>query len=77
MDITRSINPNGTYRYEIDGEVQMKASTVLYTHTSEFAVGDGGSNPVLFHKTEEAAMKAKGYPRLGWVKIGTSEIQAA
>lgn len=72
--VTRTTNPNGTYRYEVDGEVLYEASKVLYTHASEYAVGDL-NHPVLFHRTEAAAAKAKGYPSSGWVKVGTSEIQ--
>lgn len=74
MRIIRTTNPNGTYRYEIDGEVQMKASKVLYTHASSYAVGEDGT-PVMFHKTEAAAGRAKGYPRLGWVKLSVHVIE--
>lgn len=68
--ITRATNLNGTYRYEIDGKVIYEASKVLYTHTSTYTVGD--STPVLFHKTENAANKARGYA--GWVKTGVLVI---
>lgn len=71
MRITRTTNPNGTYRYEIDGEVQMKASKVLYTHASAYSIGS--SDPVLFHRTEAAANKARGYRE--WVKIGVLIIE--
>lgn len=72
--ITRTTNPNGTYRYEIDGEVIYKASKVLYTHASSYTVGDSNpGSPVLFHKTEAAAGRARGYQ--GWVKTGTQAIE--
>lgn len=74
MKITRTTNSNGTYRYEIDGELHTKASKVLYTHVSTWTVG--GPDFVMFHKTAAAAAKATGYPRNGWVKTGTVEIQA-
>lgn len=68
--ITRTTNRNGTYRYELDGEVIYKASKVLYTHVSHYTVA--GSTPVLFHKTQAAAGKARGYA--GWVKTSVSAI---
>lgn len=72
--ITRTTNANGTYRYQIDGEVIYKASKVLYTHASSYTVGDADpSSPVLFHKTEAAAGRARGYQ--GWVKTGTHAIE--
>lgn len=74
MKITRTVNENGTYRYEIDGKVQYAASKVLYTHASTYAMGD--STPVLFHKTEAAAGRAKGYATSGWVKTAVLEIEA-
>jgi len=70
--ITRTTNPNGTYRYEIDGDVIYKASKVLYTHASSYTVGET-SSPVLFHKTEAAASRARGYQ--GWVKTGMQAIE--
>jgi hypothetical protein len=73
MKITRTVNENGTYRYEIDGKVIYVASKVLYTHASTYAVND--STPVLFHKTEGAAGRAKGYPKEGWVKTAVLEIE--
>lgn len=72
--ITRTTNPNGTYRYEIDGDVIYKASKVLYTHTSTYSVGTG-NDPVLFHKTQNAANKATGYRNNGWVKTGVQAIE--
>jgi hypothetical protein len=69
--ITRTTNPNGTYRYEIDGEVQYKASRVRYTHASAYRIGS--SDPVLFHRTEAAANKASGYRE--WVKVGVLAIE--
>lgn len=75
MQITRTTNSNGTYRYEIDGKVHMKASKVFYTHASSYRVGDkGDSSPVMFHKTAAAAAKSTGYTHLGWVKTGVYEI---
>lgn len=71
--ITRTTNPNGTYRYEIDGDVIYKASKVLYTHASTYSVGTG-NDPVLFHKTKSAANKATGYRNNGWVKTGVQAI---
>lgn len=68
--VTRTTNPNGTYRYELDGKVIYKASKVLYTHTTHYTVA--GSTPVLFHKTEAAARKATGYN--GWTKTSTDAI---
>jgi hypothetical protein len=74
MRIIRTTNPNGTYRYELDGEVMYKASKVLYTHATSYTVGDENPNsPVLFHKTEAAALRARGYQ--GWVKTGTQAIE--
>lgn len=73
MNVTRTTNPNGTYRYEIDGGLQYEASKVLYAYVTTYAVGD--STPVLFHKTEAAANKARGYA--GWVKTGVVEITDA
>lgn len=74
MRIIRTTNPNGTYRYELDGEVMYKASKVLYTHASSYTVGDADtSSPVLFHKTEAAALRARGYQ--GWVKTGMQAIE--
>jgi hypothetical protein len=75
MRIIRTTNPNGTYRYEIDGKVQTKASKVLYTHATSYSVGDDTNNPVMMHKSEAAAGRAKGYPRLGWVKLGVHVIE--
>lgn len=72
--ITRTTNANGTYRYEIDGELVIKASKVEYTHASTYDVGDAGT-PTLFHKTETAANKATGYRRNGWVKTGVQAIE--
>jgi hypothetical protein len=72
MRITRTTNPNGTYRYEIDGEVQMQASKVLYTHASSYTVGETGA-PVLYHKTEAAADRARGHR--GWTKAGVILIE--
>lgn len=72
MRIIRTTNPNGTYRYEIDGELHTKASKVLYTHATSYSVGDHGS-PVLFHKSEAAAGKARGYA--GWVKLAVHVIE--
>lgn len=66
--VTRTTNPNGTYRYEINGEMQYKASRVLYTHVSTYTNG-----AVLFHKTEAAARKATGYK--GWTKAGYQAIE--
>lgn len=74
MQITRTTNSNGTYRYEIDGELQMKASKVFYTHASSYDVGSSQASPVSFHKTADAAAKATGYTHLGWVKTGVYEI---
>ena len=68
MNVTRTTNPNGTHRYEIDGEMQYKASRVLYTHVSTYTNG-----AVLFHKTEAAARKATGYK--GWTKAGYQAIE--
>jgi hypothetical protein len=68
--VTRTTNPNGTYRYELDGKVIYKASRVLYTHATHYTVA--GSTPVLFHKTEAAARKATGYA--GWTKTSTDAI---
>lgn len=68
--VTRTTNPNGTYRYELDGEVIYKASKVLYTHVSHYTVA--GATPVLFHKTQAAASKARGYNE--WTKTGTDAI---
>jgi hypothetical protein len=68
MNVTRTTNPNGTHRYEIDGEMQYKASRVLYTHVSTYTNG-----AVLFHKTEAAARKATGYT--GWTKAGYQAIE--
>lgn len=73
MRITRTTNPNGTYRYEIAGEVIYAASKVLYTHASTYAVGEASTT--MFHKTDAAAQRAKGYPRSGWVKTGTQTIE--
>lgn len=73
MRITRTTNPNGTYRYDVDGQVFTKASKVLYTHATSYAVNQ--STPVLFHKTENAANRAKGYPTSGWVKTATIVIE--
>lgn len=67
MNVTRTTNPNGTYRYEIDGELQYKASKVLYTHVSTYTNG-----AVLFHKTEAAARKTTGYKY--WTKAGYQAI---
>lgn len=67
MQIIRTTNPNGTYRYEIDGEVQYAASRVLYTHVSTFTNG-----AVTFHKTAATANKAKGYKY--WTKSGVVDI---
>lgn len=72
--VVRTTNPNGTYRYEIDGDVIYKASKVLYTHVSSYSVGTG-NNPILFHKTESAANKATGYRNNGWVKTGMQVIE--
>src|SRR5690606_22705777 len=47
VNITRTTNPNGTYRYEIDGELQIAASRVFYTHVSTYSNG-----AVKFHRTE-------------------------
>lgn len=74
MRITRTTNPNGTYRYEIDGEVAYKASKVLYTHATSYSVGTEGT-PTLFHKTQSAANKATGYRNNGWVKTGVQAIE--
>lgn len=75
MNITRTTNANGTYRYEIDGELHTKASKVLYTHATSYRVGDrDDTEPVMFHKTAAAAAKATGYKHLGWVKTGVYEI---
>ncbi len=71
--ITRTTNPNGTYRYEIDGELVYAASGVLYTHASTYTVGNGST--AMFHKTEAAANKATGYRRSGWVKTGVQVIE--
>lgn len=68
--VTRTTNPNGTYRYELDGTVIYEASKVLYTHASHYVIGD--STPVLFHKTEAAAGKARGYA--GWTKMSVAAI---
>lgn len=68
--VTRTTNPNGTYRYEMDGEVIYKASKVLYTHVSHYTVA--GATPTLFHKTQAAAGKARGYN--GWTKTSTDAI---
>jgi len=65
--VTRTTNPNGTYRYEIDGELQYKASKVLYTHVSTYT-----NDAVLFHKTEAAARKTTGYKH--WTKAGYQAI---
>jgi hypothetical protein len=73
MRIIRTTNPNGTYRYEIDGELHTKASKVLYTHASAWTVG--GPEFVGFHKTRAAADKAPGSPRNGWVKTGVIVIE--
>lgn len=70
MQIIRTTNPNGTYRYEIDGETIYKSSRVLYTHASTYTVA--GANPTLFHKTANAANKASGYR--GWTKTAVVEI---
>lgn len=67
MNVTRTTNPNGTHRYEIDGEVNMKASKVEYTHVSTYTNG-----AVLFHKTEAAARKTTGYKH--WTKAGYQAI---
>lgn len=67
MNVTRTTNPNGTYRYEIDGELQMKASKVFYSHVSTYTNG-----AVLFHKTETAARKTTGYKH--WTKAGYQAI---
>jgi hypothetical protein len=73
MRIIRTTNPNGTYRYEIDGELHTKASKVLYTHISAWTVG--GPEFVCFHKTRAAADKAPGSPRNGWVKTRVIAIE--
>lgn len=70
MQIIRTTNPNGTYRYDVDGETIYKASRVLYTHASTYTVA--GSDPLLFHKTANAANKARGYN--GWTKTSVVEI---
>jgi hypothetical protein len=78
MRITRTTNANGTYRYEIDGQVAYKASKVLYTHASTYSVNDhaaGMTYPALFHKTENAANKATGYRNNGWIKTGVQTIE--
>lgn len=72
-EVTRTVNPNGTYRYEIDGELANKASKVLYTHATVYRVGD--DRTVMFHKTLSAAIKARGETHLGWVKTAVLEIQ--
>lgn len=74
MQVTRTTNDNGTYRYEIDGELHTKASKVLYTHVSVWTVGGVGREFVTFHKTAATAAKAPGSPRNGWVKTGVIEI---
>lgn len=68
--MTRTTNPNGTYRYELDGKVIYQASKVLYTHVTHYVIGD--ATPILFHKTERAAGNARGYA--GWVKTSVAAI---
>jgi hypothetical protein len=70
VNIIRTTNPNGTYRYEIDGELQIAASRVFYTHVSTYSNG-----AVKFHRTESAALRAKG--EAGWVKTGYVAIADA
>lgn len=70
MQIIRTTNPNGTYRYDVDGETIYKGSRVLYTHASTYTVA--GADPLLFHKTANAANKARGYR--GWTKTAVVEI---
>lgn len=70
MQIIRTTNPNGTYRYDVDGETIYKSSRVLYTHASTYTVA--GADPLLFHKTANAANKARGYQ--GWTKTAVVEI---
>lgn len=70
MNIIRTTNPNGTYRYTVDGKVQYKASKVFYTHVSTFA----NVQAIQFHKTEAAALRNKGYTGEGWIKEGVVAI---
>ena len=74
MNVTRTANPNGTYRYEIDGRLQMKASKVLYTHVSTYTNG-----AVKFHKSEAAANNAqdKEWTKSGVVTILDGNVAAA
>lgn len=67
MNVTRTTNPNGTYRYVIDGEVHYKASKVRYDRVSTYTNG-----AVLFHKTPAAAGRATGYK--GWTKAAIVAI---
>lgn len=67
MIVTRTTNPNGTYRYEIDGQVHMKASKVFYTNVATYT-----NDAITFHKTKSAADKTKGYKY--WTKSGVVEI---
>lgn len=77
MRITRTTNKNGSYRYEIDGELHIEASKVLYTHASSWTYdGHGPRDMVMMHKSASAAQKATGYAK-SWVKTGVIEIDAA
>lgn len=79
--ITRTTNPNGTYRYELDGEVVTKASRRLYTHASVYVCTtpsewdvkcgrDAGAVTAFLHSREDLAVK--GNPNMngvpGWAK---------
>jgi hypothetical protein len=74
MNITRSTNANGTYRYLIDGEVHTKSGRALYTHASICKTASGRTIPT-FHKTAQAAANYNGEPKHGWVKIGEITIE--
>lgn len=74
MQITRTTNSNGTYRYQAGNRVVIEASKVYYTHASTFDLQANGDESILFHKTAKSAQNAKGYKGWAKYKTGVTEI---